>query len=170
MAQESIRIGGQQYSWNSTLSRVDGVPRRGFTSIDWTDKLDVETIYSQTQDGVPIGDTAGQYAAELSGKMLWEYFEQLKSYLAFDAPGDPPGIRGPQGTVGQTKFKFQLSASEPIDPGATPIMLTANNCRLIEQKGGVAKGQAGLEIDFKFWVRTLSINGVTLYDVPIPAF
>lgn len=171
MPQETIRIGGQQYSWNSTLSRVDGLPRRGLTSVDWTQKLDVETIYAQTQDGVPIGDTAGQYSCAISGKWLWEYLEQLKDYLTNLAPGDPPGTGAANGqSYGQTKFKYQLQASEPLDPGAQPIMLTASNCRLIEEKGAAAKGQAGLEVDFTLWARTLEINGRTMFTVPIPTF
>lgn len=167
---ELVRVGGTQYNWNSTTSRIDGAPWRGITSVDWSEKLEVETIYSQTGDGVPIGDTDGQYSAAITLKMLWEYLEQLKQYLATTAPGDPPGARGPLGSFGGTKFKYQLSALEPLDPAASPIMLTGNNCRLIETKGTAAKGAAGLEVDVTFWVRTLEVNGITMYSPPIPTF
>jgi hypothetical protein len=164
-----IRIGGIQYNWNSTMSRVDGQPYRGFTEINWSEKLDVETIYSQTQDGAPIGGTSGQYAVDsFTVKMLWEYWEQLTDYLSFAAPGVPVGNRGLPGSYGLTVCTFQLSASEPLQLGALPIMLTAGQMRFIAPKGQAQKGNAGLEIEIGCWAQSLIINGKTLYSAALP--
>ena len=164
-----IRIGGIQYNWNSTMTRIDGQPWRGFTSIDWSQKLDVETVYAQTQDGAPIGGTSGQYAVDsFTVKMLWEYWEQLKTYLALTAPGVPPGNRGLVGSYGLSTVTFQLSATEPLQLGAVPIMLTASPMRFVAEKGNPAKGNAGLEIEIGCWAQQLEINGLTLYSQALP--
>jgi hypothetical protein len=160
---EVLRVGGRQYNWNSCITRVDGSLWQGFTGLDWGEKLDVETVYSQTQNGVPLGDTGGQYAVEsLTIKMLTEYWEQLKLYLANQAPGIN-GERGPIGSYGQTKFALQFTVYEPTLPGAFPIHIDAAPCRVIAPKGSAAKGNASLESEIALWCQQLTINGLTLY-------
>jgi|SRR5580704_1908470 hypothetical protein len=166
-----LRVGGIQYSWNSTLTRVDGQAYRGFTSIDWGEQLDVETVRSQTQDGIPMGGTGGEYSVNaFTIKMLWEYWEgYLKPYLAFLAPGYPVGNRGALGSYGQTAVQFQLTASEAFQVGALPIALEASPMRFISAKQTVAKGNAALEAEIACWVQQMSINGITLYSAAPPS-
>ena len=162
---EIIRVGGLQFGWNSTDSRVDGQLWQAFTSYDWGQKLDRETVYAQTQDGVPIGPTAGQYGVEnFTLKMLWEQWEQLKKYLALEAPGTASGGRGPPSTYGQTFFNYQLTADEPLSPGAVPIILNAEDCVWISEKSSGAKGAAALEAEIGLWVRSLTINGLSAFS------
>ena len=164
-----VRVGGIQYSWNSTLTLIDLQPFRGLIEIDWGEKLDVETVYSQTQDGVPIGSTAGQYAVEnFTMKFLREYAEALKAYLAGPAPGVPPGNRGLPGSYGQTTFLFQMTATEPLQIGATPVVVNAGPCRIIGQKQTTAKGSNALETEFTLWCQQISVNGITLYSPAVP--
>lgn len=160
---EILRVGGLQYNWNSTVSRIDGAMWQGLTSVDWGEKLDVETVYSQTQNGVPLGDTGGQYSIEsFNIKMLREYAEQLLDYLANDAPGIG-GERGDFGTYGQTKFHFQLTVSEDSLPNARPIHVDAVPCRVINAKPAHAKGPGALEMDLSLWCQQITVNGRTMY-------
>jgi hypothetical protein len=164
-----IRIGGVQYNWNSSITRIDGQPFRGILEVDWSQKMDVETVYSQTQDGVPIGATSGQYAVDsFTFKMLREYAEQLKLYLAMTAPGVPPGNRGQIGSYGLTTFVFQATASEPLQIGALPVHVDASPCRIIGEKQTSAKGTAALETEFTVWCQQLRVNGLSMYSPAIP--
>lgn len=164
-----VRVGGRQYNWNSTLTRIDGQAWRGIQKIDWGEKLDVETVYSQTQDGVPIGDTAGEYSVEsFNMTFLSEYAAQLLTYLSTLAPGFPPGARGLPGSYGQTKFQFQFSASEPLELGALPILVSGAPCRIIGKKESREKGSGALVTEFAVWCRALSVNGQTMYSPSIP--
>ena len=163
---EILRVGGRQYGWNSCLARVDGQLWQGFTSVDWGEKMDVETVYSQTQDGVPLGDTGGQYSVEtFTFKMITEYWEQLKLYLS-TAPGFN-GERGAPGSYGETKFHFQLSIFEVFLGAQFPITIDAVPCRVMSAKGAAAKGAAVLETEVACWVRQMTINGLTLYSPSI---
>jgi hypothetical protein len=163
---EILRHGGRQYDWSATLIQIDGFPRRGFTSFDFGEKLDVETVYSQTQDGVPLGDTRGQYSVEsFTLKMLteyWEGFEGLKDYLSNQSPGFN-GERGPFGNYGLTKFHFQLSVSDDYLPNAPSIHYDAVPCRIISAKPAGAKGAAALETELGLWCQQIKVNGMTLY-------
>jgi hypothetical protein len=162
---DTVRIGGKQYSWNSTLTRFDGQAWRGLQKLDWSEKLEVETVYAQTQNGVPIGDTAGEYSVDsFTFTMISEYAAQLLAYLAGPAPGFPPGSRGLPGSYGQTKFQFQFSASEPLEIGALPILISASPCRITSKKESREKGSGTLVTEFGCWVRQMQINGVTMYS------
>lgn len=166
---EILRVGGKQYNWNSSLSRFDGQPYRGVKSVDWSQKLDVETVYSQTQDGVPLGPTGGQYSVDsFTIKILWEYWEQLKLYLATVAPGVPPGNRGLPGTYGETTFIFQMSVTEPLQIGALPIALNASECRVVSEKETTEEGSAALVAEVGLWVRQLTVNGLSMYARALP--
>lgn len=165
---EILRVGGKQYSFNSTLTRIDGQPWRGVRSVDWSQKLEVETVYSQTQDGVPLGGTGGQYSVDsFTLKMLWEYWEQLKLYLATVAPG-VNGNRGLPGTYGETTFILQVSASEPLQIGALPIMLSAGECRVVSEKESHEAGSAALVAELGLWVRELTVNNLSMYTRAVP--
>lgn len=164
-----VRVGGLQYSWVSTMTRIDGQPYRGLTSLDFSDKLDVETVYSQTQDGVPIGDTEGQYSVD-SFTMKWirEYADYLTTYLAGPAPGVPPGNRGGPGEYGGTHFSLTLTAIEPLQILAVPLIILVPQCRIIGVKETTEKGSAALETEFTCWARQIIRNGKTLYKQAIP--
>jgi hypothetical protein len=156
-----LRVGGAPYNWNSTLSLFDGFPNRGIVEVSFSDKLDVETIYSQTQDGVPIDATGGQYEVDsFSIKMLSDSADKLTSYLSLK----PPFI----GSYGRTKFSFNLTATEPLILGATPLVLDAPECRIIGVKEARARGVEALLTELTLWCRTLSRNGKTLYVPAIP--
>lgn len=165
---EFIRYQGRQYSWNTTLSQVDGQPWRGFTAVDVGDKLDPETVYSQDGSGAPLGATAGQYeVTTFTFKMLAEYWVQLLAYLANVAPGLPAGNRGPIGTYGLTVFHYQLSIVDEFAVGATPIMVDVPFARVTEAKISAAKGNTALEYEITNWASQVIVNGVTLFTPPL---
>jgi hypothetical protein len=160
-----VRVGGRQYNWNSTITRIDGQLWRGLQKLDWAEHLEVETVYSQTQDGVPIGDTGGEYSVpNFTLTFVREYGTQLLLYLATLAPGFPPGSRGVPGSYGLTKFQFQFTVSEPGEIGALPIVVSAAPCRIIDVKETTEKGSGVLISEFGCWVRQLKRNGISLYN------
>jgi len=169
---EKLRIGGRQYDWSATLILVDGEPRRGFTSFDFGEKLDVETVYSQTQNGVSLGDTRGQYSVEsVALKMLTEYWEGiggLKDYLANIALGFN-GERGPLGSYGLTKFHLQVSVSDDYLPTAPTIHYDLVPCRVISAKAAGAKGAAALETEIGLWCQKVTANGNTMFSPAVGA-
>ena len=164
---EILRHGGRQFDWRNTLITVDGQPRRGFTSFDFSDKLDIETVYSQTQDGVPLGPTGGQYQVDsFNLKMLTEYWADpvngLLAYLSDTALG-VNGDRGPIGSYGLTTFHLQLSISDDYLPSAPVIHYDCVPCRIMSAKPAGAKGPAALETDLTIWCLQVKVNGRTLY-------
>jgi hypothetical protein len=165
---EIIRYQGRQYSWNNTLSTIDGQPWRGITAVDTGDKLDPETVYSQDGSGAPIGATMGQYeVTTFTLKMLAEYWAGLQNYLAFQAPGIPVGTRGPLGTYGPTQFSYQLTIIDEFAVGATPVIINVPFARITEAKLSTAKGNAALEYELTCWASQIIVNGATLFTPPL---
>jgi hypothetical protein len=155
-----LSINGQRYNWNSTFSRIDGIPQGGIQKIVIGEKLDLETVYSQTQDGKPIGSTGGQYSVEnFEITMLREWADSFTSYLA----AKPPFI----GSIGRTEFSYQLQISEPLLL-ATPILLSAATCRVVSIDEDQETGSKALVTIFKLWSDGLIKNGKTLYSPALP--
>jgi hypothetical protein len=156
-----LRVNGQPYNWNSTMTRFAGVPWPGVVEFNWGEKLDVETVYSQTQDGKPIGATSGQYEVDtFTCKMLEEDANALMQAIALM----PPYV----GSVGRTEFDLELQASEPLSPGAVPIMMMSERTRIIGNKGARAKGIEALVREITFWSGGLRVNGVSLWTPALP--
>jgi hypothetical protein len=156
-----VRVNNQPYSWNSTLTRIALIPWPGVVSVEWSEKLDVETVYSQTQDGRPIGATAGQYEVDsFTVRMLSDSADSLTDMLS----ALPPFV----GSFGRTEFPFVFSASEPLLPGASPIIMAADVCRIIGKKQTREKGVAALVTEFNIWCKGIVENGKTLYTTSIP--
>lgn len=165
---ELIRYQARQYSWNNSLSLIDGQPWRGFTAVDVGDNLDVETVYSQDGSGAPIGGTDGQYEVDtFTLKMLAEYWAQLRQYLAFQAPGNPPGQRGAPGNYGLTQFSYQCTLIDEFAVGATPVVINVPFARVIGDKVSMAKGNAAIEVELKCWASQVIKNGATLFTPPL---
>jgi hypothetical protein len=166
---EFLRAGGIQFNWNSTMSRVDGQLWRGIIKVDWGEKLDRETVYGQTQDGVPIGVTSGQYSVEnFALTILAEYENQFTDYLAFEAPGVPPIGRGLPGNWGQTGFLYQLITDEPLQIAAEPIALTTGPMVATSRKQTVEQGTGKLAVEFGCWAQALTVNGKTMWTQALP--
>jgi hypothetical protein len=156
-----VRLNNQQFSWNSTITRIAGIPWPGVVAIDWSEKLDVETVYSQTQDGTPQGATAGQYEVDgFTMRMLTDSADKLTDMIS----AIPPFV----GSYGRTEFPIVCSASEPLLPGGFPIVMTAGVCRIVGKKQVREKGIAALVTEFAIWSKGIIENGKTLYSPKIP--
>jgi len=156
-----LRVNGQQYNWNSTKTLILGVPVPGVIEVNYGEKLDVETVRSQTQDGVAIGSTGGEYSVEgFQIKMLAEHAAALFAMLA----AVPPFI----GSIGRTEFPFHLTASEPLLVGALPIVTDAPVCRIVGRRRSHAKGIEALVTEIDVWAQSLTENGVSLYAPQLP--
>lgn len=158
-----LRLNNRPYSWNSSETRFDGQLWPGCVEIVHGDELEVETVYSQTGDGAPIGGTGGQYSAELSVKMLAADADALTTMLTLSHPEY-------LGSYGQIEFPFSTSVSEPLLPGDIPITLVAPVCRIIGDKQTYAKGIEALVTEFKLWTKGFTRNGKSLYTRPLPNF
>ncbi|HLK38686.1 MAG TPA: hypothetical protein VKU41_18110 [Polyangiaceae bacterium] len=156
-----VRLNGQPYSWNSTMTRFNGTPWPGVIEFAWGETLEVEDVYSQTQDGKPIGGTAGQYKVEtFTCKMLEEDADALTDSISLM----PPYV----GSIGRTEFNVECQASEPLAIGAKPIMLMSERTRIVGMSHTRVAGIEKLVREFKFWSNGLRINGKTLWTPAIP--
>jgi hypothetical protein len=157
-----LRLNNQPYNWNSSLSRFMGQAWPGVVEVNYSEKLDIETVYSQTQDGKPIGGTSGQYEVDsFTVKMLIDDADALTTMLVASAPQF-------LGSYGRVEFPFTLSVTEPLLPGAIPIEMIAGVCRIRGKKKGVAKGIEALVTEFDIWCKGIIENGKTLYSTAIP--
>jgi hypothetical protein len=162
LALSILRLNHQPYSWPSSLTRILGVPVSGLVELNYGEKLDVETVYAQTQDGVPIGGTAGQYEVEgFTFKMLAQDGDALTTMLVASAPQF-------LGAYGRIEFPFTCSVTEPLLPGAIPIEMVAPICRIIGRKAARAKGIEAFVTEFTVWSPGIIENGKTLYARSIP--
>jgi hypothetical protein len=162
-----IRVNNQPYSWNSSISLFDLFPSNGVVEVNYSEKLDIETVYSQTQDGRPIGGTAGQYEVDsFTIKMLRDSADAFTTYLSTV----PSPLGGPitPGSYGRREFSYSLNVDEPLLPGGLPIILLAGVCRIRGVKETTAKGIEALVTEFDIWCKGITKNGKTLYSSSIP--
>lgn len=150
------------YSWNSSQSRFNGALWPGVVAVDYSEKVDVETVYTQTGDGVPVGATAGQYSVDsFTIKMLDKDFDALTSMLIATAPQF-------LGSYNRIEFTFACSVAEPLVPGAIPIAMIAPTCRIIGKKRSHQAGISALVTEVTLWTDGISENGKTLYSRSLP--
>jgi hypothetical protein len=162
-----IRVNNQPYSWNSSLSTFDLQPWPGVVEVNIGDKTDVETVYTQTQDGRPIGATAGQYeVSNFKIKMLRDSADALTTYLS-TVPNPLGGPFSP-GAYGRREFSFGLTVTEPLLIGGIPLILIAGVCRIIGHDETTAKGIEALVTEFTLWCKGIIRNGKTLYTPALP--
>ena len=79
-------------------------------------------------------------------------------------PTKPPFI----GSYGRTEFSVNLTVSEPLLPGAFPIVMTAGVCRIIGESSATEEGSDELFTEFKLWCKGIVKNGKTLYANKLP--
>lgn len=156
-----IRVNNQPYNWNSSASKFDNQIWPGVTSVNVGDKLDVKTVYSQTQNGKPMGGTAGKYEVNnFKIKMLRDSADALTTYLSLK----PPFI----GSYGRTEFSYFLTVSEPLLIGVLPLVLVAGVCRVIEVNEATEEGLDELVSELTLWCKGVIRNGKTLYSNKLP--
>ncbi|HVH51981.1 MAG TPA: hypothetical protein VM690_07535 [Gaiellaceae bacterium] len=155
-----IRVNNQPYSWTSTASSFNFIPYTGILSVSVAESLDVETVYDQNGDQRPIGATAGLYKVEsFKIKMLRDSANSLTDMLV----ALPPFF-----SIGRTEFLFQLSCSEPLLLGSSPIILVADACRIIGIDETTEKGSEALVTEYTLWSKGITRNGKSLYTPSIP--
>jgi len=151
-----IRIQSQLYNWNSSLTKFDNQPWPGVLEFSWSEKLDIKTVYSQTQNGRPVGGTSSKYEVDsMKVKMLRDSADAFLRYLA----AKPPFV----GSYGRTEFTTNLTVSEPLLPGVFPISMTAGVCRVRGKSQSHAEGTDELVTELDLWCRGIVESGITLY-------
>lgn len=154
---QSFFIDGVAFGWRSVLCSVDGIPRRGFRAIDWSEKIEREKTHQAIRSGRPLNMTFGEYDVDsLTITMLPQEKQWLKAYLR-DKAASPA-------SVSRASFTFQLQLSE----NGYVITTTFSGCKFKTQKGSLKIGPESAEtpVDLDcLYVVERDVNGVTtLFD------
>jgi hypothetical protein len=150
-----VSINRMRFGWQSSRFFADNMPLTGLIKITYSEKLDQEDVYDNTNDGTPVGYTYGQYSND--GFVLTFLKQDANSFTDYLALKSGRGWIGPE-------FAFAAQCDEPLTPGAIPITLNGKTCRVVERKGGYEKGIAALTEEFLVKALSLSENGKTLFD------
>jgi hypothetical protein len=154
---QTFFIDGVAFGWRSLLCSVDGIPRRGFRAIDWSEKIEREKTHQAIRSGRPLLMTFGEYDVDtLTITMTPQEKQWLKAYLR-DKAASPS-------SVSRASFTFQAQLSE----NGYVITTTFNGCRFKTQKGSLKIGPESAEtpVDLDcLYVTERDVNGeTTLFD------
>lgn len=156
---QSFFIDGVAFGWRSVLCSVDGLPRRGFRAIDWSEKIEREKTHQAIRSGRPLFMTFGEYDVDALTIVATPQEKQwLKAYLRDKGSG---GLSS-SSTRASFTFQFQLSENGYV------ITTTFSGCKLKSLKGSVKIGpesaESPIELDC-LSVKERDLNGeTTLYD------
>jgi len=150
-------IDGVAFGWRSVLCSVDGIARRGFRALDWSEKIEREKTHQAIRSGRPLNMTFGEYDVDaLTLTMLPQEKQWLKAYLR-DKVASPS-------SASRASFTFQLQLSE----NGYVITTTFCGCKLKSQKGSLKIGPESAEtpVDLDcLYVVEKDVNGeTTLFD------
>lgn len=156
---QSFFIDGSAFGWRSTLSSIDGIPRRGFRALDWSEKIEREKTHQAIRSGRPLNMTFGEYDVDaLTLTMLPQEKQWLKAYLRDKGSG------GLSKSATRASFTYQLQLSE----NGYVITTTFFGCKLKSQKGAFKIGPESAETPVEcdcLYVVERDVNGeTTLYD------
>lgn len=155
---QSFFIDGVAFGWRSVLCSVDGLARRGFRALDWSEKIEREKTHQAIRSGRPLNMTFGEYDVDsLTITLTPQEKQWLKAYLR-----DKAG--GLSSSSSRSSFVFQLQLSE----NGYVITTTFFGCKLKSLKGSLKIGpenaESPVELDC-LHVKERDLNGeTTLYD------
>lgn len=148
------RVNRVPYSFGSCASFIAGVPIRGITGVDWSEKREVKLVRDADPSGVPIGITAGLYSIDsFKFRCLRDTATFVKQLLT---------VKG-QGSFGDAEWSFTEQIYEPVQ-GSTPITTTIFGSRIIGV--GNAREIGVEELVQEFTVQPIAlvetVNGVSM--------
>jgi hypothetical protein len=150
-----IRLNHTRYSWTSSRTIVEGIPVDGIVAIDFEETRERKIVYSNRQDGTPVGWTSGKYAVKsFKMKMLKEYAAVFKEAIA---------ILG-AGSIGDAEWTLGLQCVEPVI-GAIPITLVATPCTIVGRRDSREEGVDELLEEFDLAVLQLIEGGTPLWSL-----
>ncbi|HEY1956047.1 MAG TPA: hypothetical protein VGH28_10545 [Polyangiaceae bacterium] len=150
-------IDGVAFGWRSVLCSVDGIPRRGFRALDWSEKIEREKTHQAIRSGRPLNMTFGEYDVDaLTLTMLPQEKQWLKAYLR-DKVGSPS-------SVVRASFVFQIQLAE----NGYVITSTFNGCKMKTQKGSLKIGpesaETPVDLDCLYVVEKDANGETTMFD------
>ena len=146
-----------RYGWNSSIYRINNLPMTGIVKVGFKQKLEQENTYANDNRGTPVGFVYGNYSVD--GFTLSFLKSDSQAFTNYLASLDP--ARG--GFIG-TPFTFSAQCSEPMTPGALPILITAKTCRITEKEDAYEPGAKALVDVFTIMALTMIEDGKTLFD------
>lgn len=154
-----VRINSRTYGWNSCTFSVDAMPTEGLVGMDYDEKLEVRVIYSNQQDGPPLGQTAGRYqVGRFPLRMLRDSARAFKLYLTSRA------LLVPSGSYGQALFSMGIQLSGKDAGDLLPSTTIFSSCRVVGEKNTTEEGTGALVTEFDVGCLLILQDGVSLWN------
>jgi hypothetical protein len=151
-----VRINARTYGWNSLAWSVDGLPSEGLTGIDWEESLETRTIYSNRQDGAPLGMSQGRYQiAKFPIRMLKDSARMFKSYLTTRAAASV----APSTSYGQAVFAMAVQLLGEDAGDFLPSTTIFSGCRVVGEKSAHEEGTGALVVEFQIACLLIAQDG-----------
>lgn len=160
MAEDLVRINGNQFDQGSTELKVANIPIYGFTAISWSQKRERVKSVTAGKDRRPKGRTRGKYTTEsLKMTVRRDTASAIKLILAERAAGGES-----YGDVDDTPIVLQYIEDES---NQKPVTVEFQQCALISDGGSSEEdGPDMVEIEWDYMWLDETIDGkkVTLYS------
>ena len=162
-ALDVVRVNATTWSWQSCIFKVDGQGTEGVVAIDYEDKLDTRTVYSNQQDGGPLGMSQGRYQiASFPLAMLRDSALALKNYLATKATASASG------SYGQAVFTLTLQLAELDSANGVPTTVVFSSCRIVGEKASHEEGTDAAITEYQVACLLILQDGNTLWNALPP--
>ena len=162
---DCVRVNSRTYGWTSVSWSVDGMPSTGLVSIDWEESLETRTLYSNTQDGPPLGMSQGRYQiARFPIRMLKDSARMFKTYLTTQAALS----LSPSESYGQAVFTMGLQLLGEDAGDFLPSTTVFGSCRVVGEKSSHEEGTGALVVEFSIACLLIEQDGNTLWNALPP--
>lgn len=150
-----LRVNNTRYSFASSRTLVDALPQSGVVGVDYEESRETKIVYSNRQDGTPVGWTSGKYAVKsFKKKLLAEDAFTFETYLAAKGAG----------SVGDAEFMIGLQLVEPV-LGAIPITTVATPCKVTSRRMSREEGVDELVKEYDLAVLQMIEGGLPLWSL-----
>jgi hypothetical protein len=158
-----IRVNARTFAWSSCAFSCDGMPWEGVVGIDWEERLDTRVVYSNQQDGAPLGMAQGRYQiATFPLRMLRDTAKTWKNYLTAQA-----STKG-SGSYGQAVFELGLQLAGRDAGDLLPTSTLFSSCRVLGEKVSHEEGIDELVTEFQIGCLLIEQDGNSLWNA-LPA-
>ena len=150
---ESILINGEVYDFYSTRLNIYGLPIVGYTSVDYSDKIERGEGRGASQ--VALASSRGKYSADKFKVTVHRTTgEEMRQHIASQSDDGR--------SIGNVKGTIVLQLDHPVLGVQT---VTAKDCKPdVPGTGSAKEGSDPLTEDWEFYTRLIDRNGITLYD------
>lgn len=121
----------------------------GFTSLDWSDKVDMTDVYAE--GATKVGTSKGRYSAE--GKLALLLTAASAFYASLAAVN--PSI---------TEVRFDVVAQWKANLDDRPTKVEMIECRLVDRNGSNSEGSEKAAVEHALNVTKILVDGVCLLE------